>query len=585
MADLIAIKDSRVNSDFILDARGFRMENNQEWKSRQRDLDEMYRGEYAKRFAGEFDVSEDTLAIMNLVQVGLDDIGRLSSESLPIIKCPPLGESNAEAKNANIREAIAHTYWEANGGEVITPRLAMDLAGSGAAFVVASWLGSEYPRFIRVDPRFCYPDVHNGILQDLLVVRSMRVRQAARLFPALNLDTVPAHNADACEILEYYSADECVQGVLMTKGGKPSGDFKQTARYQPDLEGLVPVAFAQMDTFDGQFRGMFDQISGTMRTKHRIVRQILDYTDSMVYAPMVTKGVLNPNDPPGPNTIYRLDPNVPDAQFGRVEPAGTSPQLWQLLDFLDSEQRAGAAYPVQRHGEVSQSIASAAFVNSTMGQLTTSVRNIQRLIGALRTQLNVIGYKVDEKYLDFTKPLSRSVGNTKTYLPSLAIKGKTYNRVTYGAGAGLDRANADVRVLQHQGAGIISKETAREQVDFIDDPGEEQDKLEKEAAAGALMQKLLTEAPVDMIMKLYAVMQKGNSLSEAVTLLMEEQESAAGPPPGSPSGGAPGVTTGPPDAQAAATGLSKGGVPGNAPSLQEAEFAPPPMKDVVVKSP
>ena len=579
-ADLRKLEDSRVTSDFLLDTRGFRMEYNGEWKNRQRDIDEMYRGDFSSRWAGEFSASDGQLTVMNLVQTGLDDLGRLASETVPIIKCPPLGDSQAQMKEANVREAIAHSYWDYNGGESLVPRLAMDLGGSGAAFVVVSWLDCEYPTFVRIDPRFCYPDVHNGKLQDLFVIRTMRLRQAARLFPQL-VGSVSPSDADSCELLEYYSADECVQGVLLTKGGSPRGEPLISKRYYPNLKGKVPVGFAQLDSYDGQFRGMFDQISGVLKTKNRVVQQVVDYTDQMVYSPMVTKGVLNPKDPPGPNTIYRLDPNVPDATFGRVEPAGSHPQMWQLLDFLDSEQRAGTSYPVQRHGEVSQSIASAAFVNSTMGQLTTAVRNIQRLLGGMRTHLNEIAYCADEQYIDRAKPLLRSIGNKRMYRPSKDINGHYYNYVSYGAGSGLDRANADVRVLQHQGAGIISKETAREQVDFITDPAEEQDKLEREAASDALLQKILTEAPVDMTLKLVVKMNKGLSLAEAAEELTEE--AAATPeavPPGAPSGAAPGLSSGPPDAQAAATSLSKGGVPGQAEALPEV-----PMDKVVVKPP
>jgi hypothetical protein len=582
--DLRKMEEGRVTADLLLDVRGFRLESNSEWKDRQRKTDELYRGEFAARWAGEFDGSDDQLMVMNLVQTGLDDVGRLSSESLPIIKCPALGDSEKASKEANVREGIAHTYWEYNTGEILTPKLAMDLAGSGAAFVVVTWDDSPYPRFVRIDPRFCYPDVHNGRLQDLFVIRTMRVRQAARLFPNLNFPAVSADDADQCEILEYYAEDECVQGLLLTKGGSPRGEPIIVKRYNPGL-GCVPVGFAQLDTFDGHFRGMFDQIGGVLRTKHRVVRQVVDYTDQMVYSPMISKGVLNHNDPPGPNTIYRLDPNVPDASFGRVEPAGQHPQLWHLLDFLDSEQRAGASYPVQRHGEVSQSIASAAFVNSTMGQLTTAVRNIQRLLGALRSDLNYVAYKVDEKYLNFQKPLMRAIGGKKTYTPEKAIDGKYYNMVTYGAGSGLDRANADVRVLQHQGAGIISKETAREQVDFITDPSEEQAKIERETTASALMQKILTEAPVDMTMKLFTLMSKGDNLAEAVEKLQAEAAAAPAQPPGSPPAAAPGQSTGPADAQAAATSLEKGGVPGQAPELQEVDFGNTPLTNIVVKPP
>lgn len=578
--------DQRVNEDWLLDARGFRVESMQEWKDRLRELDDLYRGEYWQRFAGEFETNTGQLAITNLIQVGLDDIGRLVSEAVPSVKSLPTSDSETAQQQANVREHIANTYWDVNNGESLVPRLAMDLAGAGAAFATVHWQDEQYPCFSRIDPRYCYPDVHNGQLQDLLVVRPMRLRQAARLFPGLGLDTVSADTADGCEIVEYYSADECVQAVSLTKAGKAfSGGLDVVKRWYPNLK-KPPVAFAQLDSFDSQFRGMFDQIATSLVTKNRIIKQMLDYTDQMLFAPFQSKGVLNPDDPPGPNTHYRLDPNVQDARMERVQPAGAAPQLFALLDYLDKEQRAGASYPVQRHGEVSQSIASAAFVNSTMGQLTTSVKNIQRLIGNMREHLNAVAFEIDEKYLDFNKPLTSPVGNKKTYSPSRDIKEVYFNRVMYGAGAGMDRMTADVRVMQHKGNGIISAETAREQVDYLDDPREEADRIEKEAAAGALMQKLLTESGWQDIARIYEKMRRGVGLADAAVEFLNEQQEQAQEFTDQQAEGAPPLGEEPPaDAQSQQRSLERGGIPGSAPELTEPDFAPAPITNVVVKAP
>jgi hypothetical protein len=589
--NLKKLVSTRVNEDYLMDTRGYRLESMQDWKNRLTDLDDLYKGEYWHRYAGEFDTSEAQLAITNLIQVGLDDMGRLVSEAVPSVRCIPTSDTENAAQEANVREHIANTYWDVNNGESLVPRLAMDLAGAGAAFVTVHWADEEYPCFSRIDPRYCYPDVHNGQLQDLLVVRPMRLRQAARLFPALGLDTIPPEVADGCDIIEYYSMDECVQAVTTTKAGKAVlGGIDIIKRWKPNLK-KPPVAFAQLDTYDGQFRGMFDQIATSLITKNRIIKQMLDYTDQMVFAPFESKGVLNPDDPPGPNTHYRLDPNVQDAHFGRVAPAGPAPQLFALLDYLDKEQRAGASYPVQRHGEVSQSIASAAFVNSTMGQLTTSVKNLQRLIAVMRQHLNAVAFEIDEKYLNFPKPMTKPIGRKHMYSPAKDIDGVYMNIVTYGAGAGMDRMTADVRVMQHKGNGIISAETAREQVDYIDDPKEEGDKLEREAASGALMQKFLTESTWQDIAQVIKKMNKGTSLADAAIKHLEEAqakaaefEAAQGPPEGMDMGGAPGEG-GPPDAAAQQKSLQSGGIPGEAPQLTEPKFAPPPMTNVIVKAP
>lgn len=530
--------------EYLWDVRMDRVGNLQSWKDRVARTDAIYRGDWAVVFPNE-QVQVLQPNVMNLVQVGMDDISRLVSEAKPSVNCFPTSESATATTNAYVREAIAHTYWDINKGDLMVPRLALDLAGTGACFVVVD-VDKEhpYPRYHRIDPRMAYPDVHNGMIQDLLVVQVLKLRQAARLFPRLGLMEVPPDVADAVEVLEYYSKDECIQAVAFSKSGQPrSWHVEQpveiTRHWKPDIN-QVPVAFAQLDSFDGEFRGMFDQIEGSLRTKNRVVKLMMDYTDRMTYAPKVEKGLLNPEAKEGPDTIYELDPNVPDSRLERLGPAGSSPQLFGLLEFLDREHRGATAYPSQRQGQISQSIASATFVAATQGQLTSAVRTIQRLLATAREDLNAISFKLDEKHKDESKPLTRPVGKRKTYTPGEDIDGVHLNQVIYGAGAGLDRINADVRVLQHMQTGLISKETARAQLEYVDDRSEERDKIDREATRDVLSQKFLAEADAATLAEVLEDMESGKSLPEAIrdyTKAQPEPVQQPGLPEGSPEGG------------------------------------------------
>jgi hypothetical protein len=361
-------------------------------------------------------------------------------------------------------------------------------------------------------------------------VQVIPLRQAARLFPLLGLGEVSPDRATHAEVLEYYSAGMCQQAIGLHKDGSAvmySTDepVKVVKTWEPDI-GVPPVAFAQLDSFDGQFRGMFDQVAGSLRTKNRIVKLVLDYADRQVYAPKVSKGLLNPEERDGPNAHFRLDPNIVDAQMGRLAPAGSAPQLFALLEFLDREQRGGTGYPQSRQGQVSQAIASGTFVASTQGQLTTIVRNIQRLLGMFREQVNEISFQLDEKHLDKDKPLTRAVGKKRLYLPSRDISGVYQNRVIYGAGAGLDRLNADVRIERHMATGLISKETAREQLDYIDEKNEEQDKIEREMGRQAMVQKFFAEAPWDVLAEVNTLTDKGTDIAEAITSVTQKRQAA-----------------------------------------------------------
>lgn len=578
--DIQRVSDLRVNEEFMVGLRAHRTHNYSAWKSRIDTVDKLYRGEWNTVFPDE--TSEQELPhVMNLVQVTLDDVARLVSEALPSVTCYATGDEERDQKNAYIREAIAETYWGVNNGEILTPKLAQDLLGTGACFLVVDTTDKDYPCIHRIDPRMAFPDTHNGQLFDLLVNQSMKVRVAAHLFPRLEL--MRYDNPEICdsvEVLEYYSKKECVQAVLLTKGGMPiPGGYIEVKRWDP--EGVLPVAFAQLDSFDGDFRGMFDQITGSLATKNRLIKLTLDYTDQLVYAPVVSKGLLNPEVKYGPSAHYRLDPNIMDAQMGRLSPAGSSPQLFQVLEYLDREQRSGVAYPAQRQGEVSQSIASASFVASTQGQLTSTVRNCQRLLGSVRKQLNAICFALDERFMDHPKPLLRPVGKKKEYSPSRDIKGQTDSIVSYGAGAGLDRMNADVRVLQHLGAGLISRETAREQIDYLAQDGEEADRINREMAESALTQKFLSEAPWDVIVQVWDEMAKGTSMAEAIaTVQKASQAEAAAAQAGGPPG-TPGPVPEDPSAAEAQLALQKGGGQAGAPS--QPKLQGPPITSILVR--
>jgi hypothetical protein len=503
------------------------------------------------------------------------------------VRAEPDNDSDTAYHNSKVREAIADTHWSANKAELYVPYWVMDLAGCGAAFAVVipgNELGKDYPIIMRVDPRVCLPDVRNGILQDLLILNTMHLREIARLYPQLG--EVKPNIADQAEVLDYYSPDEVVRAVAFVKKGQralKSGAVEIVDRWVPNLPNrALPAAFAQLPSFDSSFRGMFDQIGGQLIAKNRIVKLMLDYSDQVIHSPFEEQGVINPEDPPGPLTIYHLDPNVQNAGMRRVQPAASAPQIFAVLEFLDRESRGGIGYPASRQGEVSQSIASASFVAATQGPLTSSVRDLQRLLASMREDIHRASLAVDETFHNTSKSLVRSVDKQRKYLPAKDINGRYDVKVIYGAGAGLDRLNADVRVLQHQGAGLISRETARNQIDYLTDPAGEPDKIEREAAATALLQKFLAELPPEQLADVYLAMADGRSLAEAVKEFREQQRAAAQVPQPGEVPPAEGV---PPAEQAAMQqlALQKGQVPQQ--QAPELNFPMPPAEQILVAPP
>jgi hypothetical protein len=121
------------------------------------------------------------------------------------------------------------------------------------------------------------------------------------------------------------------------------------------------------------------------------------------------------------------------------------------------------------------------------------------------------------------------VQKRKTYTPSEVFDGWYQHDIMYGAGAGLDKLNADNRVLQHLSARLISRQTARAQIDYLTDDSSEQEKIDAENVLDALLQRFATD-PSTVLSLLSTVgtsmEQKGLTLTQALQAVQEQMQAA-----------------------------------------------------------
>src|SRR3990167_7612703 len=419
--------EGRQYEAYLSDTRNGRIDTFDSWKMRIESARTLANGEFLTEHPGQ-KAEVQFPYIMNLAEAMPRDVSRLVAESIPAVRAFPHNDSVEARTEAHVREVIGETYVEMNRGHLLRPQWAMDLIIAGAAFGVA-WTDStsEHPRYTRIDPMFCYPDVVNGIMHNLLVIQKMKLRVADQMWPDLSLREQvgkrPEQAAEDVEVWDYYEPGRCLTAIsLMGREGKPLGEgaVHIVENYDPG-EKVLTATMSQLPSHDGGFRGMLDQLRGSLEGKNRAVKYMIEYGHQQIFAPFEAKGIINPDDEPGPNTIYQHDPNVADSKFGRVEPAGAAPQLFALLQLLDSEQRGALASPAARQGQFEGSIGSGSFMNASQGQLSTLVRSIQALIAEMQRQLVSTCMKLDEKYLDFDKPLIRSVQRKSTYKPSRDI--------------------------------------------------------------------------------------------------------------------------------------------------------------------
>jgi hypothetical protein len=528
------------------------------------------------------------LVVNNLADQMPRDVARLSNEVKPTYRAPELKEGIDGERDARVRAHIGRGYFDLNRFDLIRPVLAMDLLRSGTAFLV-HWTdsSSQYPRLMRVDPRNTYPDVLEGEIQDLLVSTTVKARIADRKWPGLHILARLRENEeseDTVEIVDYYGLDgDCWKAIVIPNQGQPT----IVARYEAKGLTIAPVAFGNLPAPDGVFRGLIDQIGPGLMAKDKMVKDLMEYAHEMVYAPFEAKGIVNSDTPPGPDTIYQHDPTATTETFmRRVQPASSNPQVLGLVQFLDGEQRNQVAYPATRQGEVPVSQGSGQFINATQGQLTSLVRDVQRVLTVMQQDSAKVMFGLDKLKLDFEKPLLKHVKRKKTYVPSRDIKDDRLE-VTLGFGSGLDAMSATVQHLQVYGTGVYPAKRMLANFEFVDDAEGYIEERQLEELDRVALQRFAGDPSTNLefVIAVAAKMdEEGVSFRAAMQAVAAEGIAPQVAPPAGQPGmpQPPGAVPGEPGADQAA--LQQGAIPGPggaAPPIP-GEFSKTPMQQVFV---
>jgi hypothetical protein len=584
--EVVAVYEERINGQYIADqVNGYRQQARyQDHKRRIQDNFKLYGGDFTSLYPDEW--IPRTPKVENKYKNALHDLTRLACEAAPMPVFALTDESTAAYKAARVRETIAATTWEMNNGPDIEARLYMDLIGSGMmALACVSNPRSDYPQFYRLNPVGMYPKVRNGQLISMLYEETMSLEEAASQWPDIHF--IKKDRAKNVLVITLFDDMAVSQFVCQptTAGTKVKETHRVSDTWVHEL-GCVPVAYRQQDSLDEEFRGLLDQIGGPMMVRNRIVAYMDDYMEDMVHAPYEERGILNPNAKPGPDTIFHHDATYDGNTFmRRVPPAAPAGQVFGVLQYMDDQESKEAIQPPSRVGSVSQSIASGSFVSSTQGGLSSAIKELQRQMGALRKKLTYITFKIDEKHLDMNKPLIRGVKGKNTYTPSKDIKEQYTCRYLFGAAAGVDRQYADQRVLTQLGAGLISKETGRQQIEYLDDAASEQDKIDREQLGNTIFQRFAADPsqPLHIAAQAFIEMGKGASLLEAVEKIAPELVKAAQQQQPTP-GGVPGelaVAEAPADGGASDLEAPAPAGP-TGPGFAPLEFASQPLQQQIV---
>ena len=149
----------------------------------------------------------------------------------------------------------------------------------------------------------------------------------------------------------------------------------------------------------------------------------------------------------------------PQGAIGRVPPAVSSlnvqADMAQLMDGI----HLGGRWPKSRPGEIDQAIASAKFLESSVGMMNTAIRTYHQILQSKLEKALRIACMVDKEYFPGEKTAGGILRNQEfleEYNPAKDIDMDNRLRVEYGLGMGRDPAQSAVLHIQYSQNEFVS---------------------------------------------------------------------------------------------------------------------------------
>lgn len=528
------------------------------WRERQLERDVRH-DTIDRVVAGEFDVfdpdeEEVNVSSPNLIQVALEDTAEASS-LIPTPRARPTKKGQEAKSAARKMENIAAGYMEYNEVDLLIPRSVMDAGAYGFhVWTVLPDYEQRIPLIERRDPRTCYTE--NGYRPGDTVRKALFARELyfSQLPPkwqhmvqsALSDGVLTAdgelhqldevyHNAGVV-LVEYFDSNEMIIAALYQH--KASSISPDTGLLQLPVElerrpvpwGACPVVIGPRITLDGEFRGQFDQVVGLLEAHIRLFALLLDYADQAVYSDIFVKDLIG-EMPYGGGSFIELGPN---GQIGRVPPAVSSLDVQRDLEALVDGIHLGGRWPKSRPGEIDQSIASAKFLESSVGMLNTAIRTYHQILQRSLGKALRLAFLIDKTVFPGEKTTTGVLRNQEfleVYDPSTDIDLSVVVKAEYGLGFGRDPGQSAVLHIQYGAEGYISKRLVRENIDGVRNVQEVEAEVDQEKMEAMALAKLLQgietgQIPNSALVKIHRARAEGRPLMDIYEEFVVKPEEA-----------------------------------------------------------
>lgn len=545
------------------------------WHSRVANVTDIVNGEWVRVWP---DLTREPMAPMvaNTVEMSIQHFASIGGSIIPSVRVPvPHAESGAEgSRGAAKRERRIREIEEESNISNLLATWFSDYSGTGsaAAFVWADLdkpVEERNPRIFRLDPRHFYPvvDAHGEVIE-ALIARRVHGYETIRRYPQLE----GIVNVDEADLEEWYwfEPDRIRHMIVdISPHGRKYKTGLVISEVKNDL-GCVPVVEVKSPTFDGQRRGMHDQTIHILRVQQQLMTLTVERTEEEVYSPIGYYDVEGVESfGPGATMRYRSA----DARIDRFQPQSHF-DVKDLIGRLEEQARYQSVYPIQLTGDPGASIASGRAIQGSQGALNARLALAHKQFEWFLEKIDSIILKFDVAYCDAPRTIHGDAYDRKkpeSYYPSRDVAGNFEVTRSYGLGAGSDPTNRETRLQLHLASGLISRSRSREELDFLEDPLDEEKAIAKEMMIDAVSQGLIATAAqgdLQSALTYFELLSKPDlTMEEVLVEFHKSQQEAAQAAAQGAEGGSGAVSPGPLDSAVAAESLARGGIPGNAEGL------------------
>lgn len=500
--------------------------------------------------------------VANLVSIGLEQMSMRIASTMPVPYFPPLKEGQERAKElSRNRKKAMLSIWDANRMSAKMRRRSRHLlAYSSAPVIIKPDFKNNIPKWHVRNPLDTYaspmedpddPVPDNVIFSYSKTYKWMLDNYGFRV-PGLAFG--PNVYDEKITMLEYVCENEIV--VVLTSsdaiGSKLKGMPSVELERIPNRTGRPLVVIPQRISLDKP-RGQFDGSLGMYYTRSRL--QAL--TEIAIERGIFPDEYLVARPGENPQVIQVADGKLGMlgiVKGGDITQLQTNPgyKTDVALDRLERQERLEGAIPAEFGGESGSNIRTGRRGENVLSAtIDFRVQEAQAIFEQSIMEEDKIAIAIEKSYwgnIPKSFYLSGRKGGSVDYTPSKLWE-NDYHNVSYSA-SGSDVNSLIVGLGQRLGAGLMSKESAREADPLVADAELERDRITAEAMESALLTSIQQQAsdpngpyqPADLAYLTKLVLAENVTIYDAVERTQkraQERQATPAAPPAMPGGMSP----------------------------------------------